>query len=231
MRTADLEVIVDNNERREITALLCDLDSGHEMLLTEMGVVKDFDGEVLEIARDSMKKGVSRHISHRNKSYFVHVFVPPLRLIIVGAVHIAQALAHIGRTLGYEVTIVDPRRAFATEERFPLETLIVAWPHDAIGPLRPDIRTAIVTLTHDPKIDDVALIAALKTSAFYIGSLGSRRTHEKRLGRLRTAGLLDDDLVRINAPVGLDVGAITPAEIAVSVAAEITERLRLVSNS
>ena len=158
--------------------------------------------------------------------YFVHVHNPPLRLILVGAVHIAQALAPMAAIAGYRVIIVDPRRAFATDERFPGITLDDRWPDEALEDLQPNRRTAVVTLTHDPKLDDPALMVALKSDAFYIGCLGSRKTHAKRLERLAEAGFSEADFQRIHGPLGLDIGAVTPAEIAISALAEITEVLR-----
>ena len=158
--------------------------------------------------------------------YFVHVHNPPLRLILVGAVHIAQALAPMAAIAGYRVVIVDPRRAFATDERFPGITLDDRWPDEALEDLQPNRRTAVVTLTHDPKLDDPALMVALKSDAFYIGCLGSRKTHASRLERLTEAGFGTTDFQRIHGPLGLDIGAITPAEIAISALAEITQVLR-----
>ena len=150
----------------------------------------------------------------------------PLRLIIVGAVHVAQPLAEMAALAGFAVTIVDPRRAFATAARFPGQALVVRWPDVAIGALAPDARTAIVTLTHDPKLDDPGLVAALASPAFYVGCLGSTRTHAARRVRLGEAGVAPDALARLRGPVGLRIGARTPAEIAVSVLAEIVATLR-----
>ncbi len=157
---------------------------------------------------------------------FIALFNPPLRLIVVGAVHIAQALLPIARLAGYDPVLIDPREAFASDGRFPGETLMHDWPDEALAALAPDARTAVVTLTHDAKLDDPAIIAALRSEAFYLGCLGSTRTHAKRLARLREAGLSEGDIARIHAPVGLDIGARSPAEIAVSVMAQITQVLR-----
>ena len=157
------------------------------------------------------------------QSWFLHAYNPPLRLVVVGAVHIAQALVPMAAQLGYGVTVVDPRRAFATDERFPDVTVSTEWPDDAMDELRPDSRTAIVTLTHDPKLDDPALDRALKSDAFYIGALGSRRTHAKRLDRLRELGHGDESMTRIRGPVGLDIAAVTAPEIALSILAQIVE--------
>lgn len=157
---------------------------------------------------------------------FARIYNPQLRLLIVGAVHIAQRLAEIGVRIGYDVTVIDPRDTWGTEARFPGIRLDRRWPSTALEDLGPDSRTAIVTLSHDPKLDDPALLAALASDAFYIGSLGSRRTHAKRLERLREAGVDEEKLARIHAPVGLDIGAETPAEIALAALAEITTALR-----
>jgi xanthine dehydrogenase accessory factor len=157
---------------------------------------------------------------------FIAVHNPPLRLIVVGAVHVAQPLLTIARTCGFAPTLIDPRSAFGSAERFPGETILDDWPDEALATLAPDARTAIVTLTHDPKIDDPAIAFALRSRAFYLGCLGSSRTHAKRVERLTAAGFTPDELARIHAPVGLDIGAKSPAEIAVSIMAEITQTLR-----
>ncbi|MFU8897506.1 MAG: XdhC family protein [Roseinatronobacter sp.] len=151
---------------------------------------------------------------------------PPLQLVVVGAVHIAQALLPMARLAGYAPVLVDPRDSFASELRFPGEALIHDWPDEALAALKPDARTAVVTLTHDSKLDDPAIIAALQSDVFYLGCLGSTRTHAKRLDRLRAAGLSEAQLARIHAPVGLNIGARTPAEIALATLAQITSALR-----
>ncbi len=157
--------------------------------------------------------------------WFLNPFNPPLRLILVGAVHIAQPLSQMGRLAGYDVTVVDPRTSFASPERFPDMRLLTAWPDEAMATLAPDARTAVVTLTHDPKLDDPALEAALRSPAFYIGALGSRKTHASRIARLTDAGFTEHEIARIHGPVGLAIGARSPAEIAISIMAEITETL------
>jgi xanthine dehydrogenase accessory factor len=156
---------------------------------------------------------------------FVHVYNPPLRLLIVGAVHISQALVPMARLAGYEVVVIDPRKAWASEERFPSVHLIDDWPDEAMTALAPDHRSAVVVLTHDPKLDDPALRVALHSPAFYVGALGSRKTHAKRLARLSDEGLNADDLARIHAPIGLAIGGRSPAEIAIAILAEITQVL------
>lgn len=157
---------------------------------------------------------------------FLTVHNPPLRMAIVGAVHIAQALAPMARLAGYDVTVIDPRGAFASERRFPGEAISEDWPDEALDALGLDARTAVVCLTHDPKIDDPALGRALASEAFYIGALGSKRTHGKRVERLTASGVSQDALARIHAPIGLDIGAKSPAEIAVAILAQATARLR-----
>ncbi|MCU0902371.1 MAG: XdhC family protein [Tabrizicola sp.] len=157
---------------------------------------------------------------------FIAIHNPPLRLIVIGAVHIAQPLLQIARSCGYAPTLIDPRAAFGSAARFPGETILDDWPDEALAKLKPDARTAIVTLTHDPKLDDPAIRAALSSPAFYLGCLGSTRTHAKRVERLTVAGFTPDQIAKIHAPVGLDIGAKTPAEIAVSVMAQITRTLR-----
>lgn len=157
---------------------------------------------------------------------FVGIHNPPLRMIIVGAVHIAQHLVPMAQACGYVPLIVDPRPAFGSEARFPGVTISDDWPDEALSALKPDARTAVVTLTHDPKLDDPAIKAALQTDVFYIGCLGSTRTHAKRVTRLQDAGFGPDDIARLRAPVGLDLGGRQPAEIAVSIMAEVTQTLR-----
>ena len=158
--------------------------------------------------------------------WFLHVYNPPSRLIVVGAVHIAQALVPFAAQLGFAVTVVDPRRAFASDERFPNVAVSSDWPDEAMDALKPDVRTAVVTLTHDPKLDDPALDRALRSPAFFIGSLGSRKTHAARLARLRALGHDDAALARIHGPVGLNIEAVTAPEIALSIAAQIVAARR-----
>ncbi len=187
-----------------------------------------------DIAEDPLKAVLSEHLRSGRSGMeeaaegrvFLTVYVPAPQLVIIGAVHISQALAPIARLLGYDVTIVDPRTAFASVERFPEVKVIAEWPDQALPPLGVDRYTAFVALTHDPKIDDPALIHALSRDCFYIGALGSRKTHARRVDRLKQQGLTAADISRIHAPIGLDIGAVSPAEIAVAIMAQITERLR-----
>ncbi len=174
-----------------------------------------------EAARLALAHDQSRTVELGDESWFLHVFAPEFRLVIVGAVHIAQALAPLANTLGYAVTVVDPRRSFATAERFPSVALLHDWPDAALDSLAPDARTAIVTLTHDPKLDDPALDRALRSEASFIGALGSRKTHAGRLERLAERGHPASSLARIRGPAGLALGAVSAAEIALSIVAEL----------
>ena len=158
--------------------------------------------------------------------WFVCIHNPPLRMIVVGAVHIAQPLMQMARLAGYDAVLVDPRDAFATRDRFPDETIVRDWPDEALAAQGLDARTAVVTLTHDPKLDDPAISQALRSDVFYLGCLGSKKTHAKRVARLQQDGYSDADIGRIHAPIGADIGASSPAEIALSIMAQITERLR-----
>jgi xanthine dehydrogenase accessory factor len=187
-------------------------------------------------SRDLLPPGADAAVDARLKSdrsgmeedgRFIAVHNPPLRLIVIGAVHIAQPLLAIARTCGYSPTLIDPRGAFGSEARFPGETILDDWPDEALEALAPDARTAVVTLTHDPKLDDPALTIALRSPVFYIGALGSKKTHARRVDRLTARGFTPDEIARIAAPVGLDIGARSPAEIAVSIMAQITAALRL----
>jgi xanthine dehydrogenase accessory factor len=174
-----------------------------------------------------LRMGKSGMIEAAGRRLFLNVYAPTARLVIVGAVHISQALAPLARSLDYDVTVVDPRTAFASRERFPDVPLIAEWPDVALPPLNVDHYTAFVAVTHDPKIDDPALLHAFDRGCFYIGALGSRKTHAKRGERLRAQGATDADIARIHAPIGLSIGAVSPAEIAVAIMAEITAQLRL----
>jgi len=177
--------------------------------------------ELNEVAEKVLQSDESGTHKIGGADWFMHAYNPPLRLVVVGAVHIAQALVPFATQCGFAVTLVDPRRSFASDERFPNVTISTAWPDEAMDEFKPDSRTAVVTLTHDPKLDDPALDRALKSQAFYIGSLGSRRTHAARLKRLRDLGHQDNALTRIRGPVGLAIEAVTAPEIALSIIAEI----------
>jgi xanthine dehydrogenase accessory factor len=157
---------------------------------------------------------------------FIAIHNPPLRLYIVGAVHIAQALVPMAHVAGYDVTVIDPRESFASAARFPDVTLSYDWPDEALEAFKIDGRSALVLLTHDPKLDDPALEVALVSDCFYIGALGSKRTHAKRVERLTEKGFSSEQIARIHGPIGLNIGGSGPAEIAVSVIAQMTQVLR-----
>jgi len=193
------------------------LPDGAQHLLPDQSL----PAELNEAAATALRDDESGTVKLAGTDWFLHVYNPPLRLVVVGAVHIAQALVPFAAPCGFAVTVVDPRRSFASDERFPNVTVSTEWPDEALDALRPDARTAVVTLTHDPKLDDPALDRALKSAAFYIGSLGSRRTHAARLKRLRDLGHTDEALARIKGPVGLNIEAVTAPEIALSIIAEI----------
>lgn len=215
-----------NAERsaRRPAIVVTDVATGGQRLVK----AADFGADPLAGELDKhLRMNKSAMIEADGKKLFLNVHAPTARLVITGAVHISQALAPLASSLGYEVTVVDPRTAFATPERFPGVPVIAEWPDDALPPLNVDHYTAFVALTHDPKIDDPALLHALSRDCFYIGALGSRKTHGKRLDRLKSQGATDAGLARIHAPIGLAIGAVSPAEIAVSIMAEITARLRL----
>lgn len=226
MKRALLDDLLDARRRKAPVALVTEVESGRQFLMEGERTKGDLE------ARDVLKAAAAERLQQDRSGlledgrHFVQVFLPPLRLAIVGAVHISQALVPMARLAGYAVTVIDPRRAWATEERFPDVEMVTEWPDDALDSFQPDERSAVVTLTHDPKLDDPALIKALASSAFYIGALGSTRTHARRLDRLRAEGLDEAAFARIHGPAGLAIGARSPAEIAVSVLAEMTAALR-----
>lgn len=214
-----------NTERaaRRAVVVVTDIDSGAQRLVKAAEAASDPLAEVIDKRLRMGKSGMEDTAQGR---VFLTVHVPSSKLVITGAVHISQALAPIAQMLGYDVTIVDPRTAFASKERFPDVKVLAEWPDVALPPLNVDRYTAFVACTHDPKIDDPALLHALERDCFYIGALGSRKTHAKRNERLKAAGISDADFARIHAPIGLDIGAISPAEIAVSIMGEIVQSLR-----
>src|SRR5438477_4790482 len=219
-----------NTERaaRRAVIVVTDVASGTQRVVKAAEVAADPLRETLEARLRSGKSGMAETAHGR---VFLTVHVPPPRLVITGAVHISQALAPMARLVGYDVTIVDPRTAFATQERFPDVPVIAEWPDTALPPLNVDRYTAFVALTHDPKIDDPALLHALARDCFYIGALGSKKTHGRRVERLKAQGVGGEALGRIHAPIGLAIGAISPAEIAVSIMGESTARLLLPSEA
>lgn len=206
-----LRELVDARARREPLAYVVNIETGHRALR------RNAYADRLRMDRSGFEE---------DGQTFVAVHNPPLRLIIVGAVHIAQALVPMARVAGYDPAIIDPRDAFASSARFPGETILTDWPDEAVAKLGMDARTAVVLLTHDPKLDDPALQSALQVGVFYIGALGSTRTHAKRVARMKEAGFTDAQIARIHGPIGLDIGAAGPAEIAVSILAQMTAVLR-----
>src|SRR6478736_1302554 len=223
MRLDILKALNTERAARRAAVVVTNQESGTQRLVTQDRIASDPLRGVLEAHLRSGKSGIE---DTSEGKVFLTVHVPPTRLVITGAVHISQALAPIATLLGYDVTIVDPRTAFASVERFPDVKVIAEWPDEALPSLGIDRYTAFVALTHDPKIDDPALAHALSRDCFYIGALGSKKTHAKRVDRLKQAGLGEADIARIHAPIGLDIDAVSPAEIAVAIMGEITRVLR-----
>ena len=223
MKLDDLQTLNAERAARRAAIVVTDTATGVQRLVKAADAARDPLKELLEKHLRSGKSGMEETPQGK---VFLTVHVPPLRLVITGAVHISQALAPMAQMLGYDVTIVDPRTAFASVERFPDVRVIAEWPDAALPPLNIDRYTAFVALTHDPKIDDPALTHALARDCFYIGALGSRKTHGRRLERLKEQGVSNAALARIHSPIGLDIGAVSPAEIAVAILGEITGRLR-----
>jgi len=223
MRLDLLSVLNAERAARRAAILVTDMASGEQRVALEADVARDPLGEALA---ERFRSGKSGLVEIDGREFFLTVQVPPVRILVVGAVHISQALAPLARIAGFDVTIMDPRTAFATPERFPDVALLAEWPDAALPRLGLDRFTALAALTHDPKIDDPALQAALASECFYVGALGSRKTHARRVERLRDAGFDEAAIARIQAPIGLDIGAVSPAEIAVSILAEIVATLR-----
>ncbi|MEC7944039.1 MAG: XdhC family protein, partial [Pseudomonadota bacterium] len=212
------QLIKDQNEKKAV-ALATDIDIGLQTLVYDNTAIgpDENNEEIQQIARQAMRDDRCKIYEIGGRRIFIEVFNPSLRMLIVGAVHIAQPLSRMASVAGYDVTVIDPRASFATDERFPGITLNGEWPDDGMRDLDPDRRTAIVTLTHDPKLDDPGIEVALKSDAFYIGALGSRKTHAARVERLTAAGFSETEIARIHAPVGLPIGSVSPAEIAISI--------------
>ena len=217
MRRETLDRLLAAVRAKRPVVLETELASGAQRLL---------EADASPAARDALRTDACVHAEEGGRHFFLQPWNPPLRMLVVGAVHVAQPLSAMAALAGYEVVVVDPRQAFATEARFPGVVLRGEWPDAALAALAPDARSAVVTLSHDPKLDEPALAVAVRSPAFYVGALGSRKTHAKRLERLRALGLGEAELARIHAPVGLAIGARSPAEIAVSILAEVTACLR-----
>lgn len=224
----DLSILSALNEERlsrRATILVTNTTTGQQRLVLKGS---DYAGDPLaeEFSR-RFRSGKSGMVEGPDgASFFLTVSVPPPRLVIIGAVHISQALVPMAEATGFDVTVIDPRTAFATEDRFPDGTLRAEWPEDVLKEHPLDSYTAVAAVTHDPKIDDMPLISALNADCFYVGALGSRKTHGKRLERFRAEGVSDAQIARIDAPIGLDIGASSPSEIAVSILAGIIKALR-----
>lgn len=228
MRRALLQELLAMREAKKPAALITMLESGAQALVSAetRGPLHNVDEATLEAARTALRLDRSGTVGTPSGEAFVQVFMPPRRMFIIGAVHIAQVLVPMAMLSGYEVAVIDPRHAFATDERFPSVEVIKEWPDRALQRLMPDRQSAIIALTHDPKLDEPALRTALQTDAFYIGALGSRKTQVDRRERLRASGFDDQALARIHGPIGLNVGAKTPAEIAIAIMGEVTQVLR-----
>jgi xanthine dehydrogenase accessory factor len=225
MKTAILKQLLADRAAKIAVALVTSLEDGRQAIVHEDGNPTGelaLSAEQVAEVHKALNADDSGALDSSDGKLFAQIHNPPPRLLLVGAVHISQALAPMAAMAGYGVSVIDPRRAFATDERFPGIDMRGDWPDEAMAALRPDRRTAVVTLTHDPKLDDPALQAALRSPAFFIGALGSRKTHAARLARLAAAGFTPDETTRIHGPVGLAIGALSPAEIAVSVLAQIT---------
>ena len=214
-----------NAERaaRRAAVLVTDIGTGAQRLVKAAELQQD---PLAELIDRQLRTGKSGSVEVEGKAYFLTVQAPPPRLIVTGAVHISQAMAPMAKLLDLDVTVIDPRTAFATPERFPEVTLLPEWPDEVLKRQPLDAYTAFVALTHDPKIDDPGLVAALNSDCFYIGALGSRKTHGRRLERLAAAGFGEAQTARIHAPIGLDIGAVSPAEIALAILGEIVATLR-----
>lgn len=224
MRLGILSALNAERAARRAAIVVTNIETGAQRFVRDGDLAAD---PLRDLLTERLRTGQSGTVTSDEGRVFLTVHVPPPHLVVVGAVHISQALAPMARLLGYDVVIVDPRTAFATKERFPDVPLVTEWPDIALPRISVDRYTAFVALTHDPKIDDPALLYALARDCFYIGALGSTRTHARRVGRLKQAGATDEQIARIHGPIGLDIGAISPPEIAVSIMAEITARLRL----
>ena len=225
MQTSTLAALQEARIKRRAVALATRLSDAAEGLIYRDAAngALAADAAIVAAARRAMEIGKSETVDVGGQKIFLNVYVPPPRLVIVGAVHIAQSLAPMAAMLEFDVTVVDPRGAWATTQRFPGVRVIKDWADEAFQAMGLDSSTAVVTLTHDPKLDDPALESALKSDVFYIGALGSKRTHAKRKARLAEAGITDEMFARIHGPVGLNIGAKSPAEIAVSILGQIIE--------
>ena len=220
MKRELLDALLAAKKERKAVAIITQIISGEQRMVGKEQCTSDPLGNILEEAFRFDESGL-------HGDDFVHVYNPPLRLVIIGAVHIAQSVIPMASQAGYDISVIDPRGAFATGARFPDISLHVKWPDEVLPSFGLDARTALLALTHDPKIDDPALSLALHSECFYIGALGSKKTQASRCGRLKDLGFSDEKITRINGPIGLAIGAKGAPEIAISIMAEMTRVLRL----
>ncbi len=218
-----LEELNTHRRNRVSVAVITELAGGKSQIITSETVPP---GQLGETVAAAFQSGKSAGVTSENRPYFINVYLPAPRVVIIGAVHIAQALVQMAKLSGFDILVIDPRTAFATQDRFGSAELIADWPEDVLPTRSLDRHTAVVALSHDPKIDDFPLAEALRTGCFYVGALGSRKTQKSRLERLQSQGFVDADLARIHGPIGLNIGAASPAEIAVSILAEIIATMR-----
>lgn len=218
-----LRQLNDARRARRAVVHLTDFGGGPDRMI---GEGEPLEGALGEAVAGVLRSGKSRTVEVDGKSLFLNVHLPPPRIVVIGAVHISQALAPMARIAGFDLSVIDPRTAFATEDRFEGIDLVADWPEDVLGDRPLDAYTALVAVTHDPKIDDFPIATALSTGCFYVGALGSRKTHARRVERLTAAGMSEPAISRISAPIGLDIGASSPAEIAVAILADIIRALR-----
>ena len=223
MNPENLKKLNEERRARRAVILVTDLSDGGDRLIREGDAVA---GELGAVLARAFRTGASGSVEADGRTFFLNVHLPQPRLVVIGAVHISQALAPMARVAGYPLEIIDPRTAFATSDRFPDVTLHPEWPQDVLAARPLDGYTALAALTHDPKIDDFALKAALDAGCFYVGALGSRKTHAKRVERLLAMGATADEIARIHAPIGIDIGAASPSEIAVAVLAQVIQAFR-----
>ena len=228
MKRRFLDAVLSAGRDGRSVALATALAGGRQLMVDDASAdgELELDNNALALVREALKGDRNTTIDTPDGRVFVEVFSPPRRCFVVGAVHNAQPLVQMLKLAEYGVTVIDPRGSFATEARFPGVDLTQEWPDEALERLKPDHRSAVVTLTHDPKLDDPALAVALRSDCFYIGALGSRRTHAARCSRLIELGFGDTDLARIHGPIGLAIGAVSPAEVAISIIAQMTQILR-----
>jgi xanthine dehydrogenase accessory factor len=223
MQLSDLIRLNEARAVRKAAVVVTDLSDGNVQLVLEGESV---EGPLAEDVAKVFRSGKAAGVEVGGHALFLNVYLPPPRIVVIGAVHISQALARLAPVAGYDLTIIDPRTAFATEERFEGVRIEADWPEDALKRHPLDAYTALAAVTHDPKIDDYPLSEALKAGCFYVGALGSRKTHAKRVERLKDLGHTEEEIARIAAPIGLDIGAANPAEIAVAVLAQVVQAFR-----